>query len=587
MVKGGSFIIPSDKLPDVFTVDSLNEDQRMIRSNLADFVAENITTEEASKRIESKDLGFIRKLMVNLANLGYLGFEIPEEYGGTGLDKISATLIAEEIARQGSFAATFLAHTGIGTLPIVFFGTEEQKKKYLPKLANGEWIAAYSLTEAGAGSDARNLKTRAVWSVDGKYYVLNGEKKFVTNGGLADVFVVFAKVEEDKDITAFIIERGFPGVKIGNEEHKMGIRGSSTTDLILQNAMVPVGNLLGERQRGFKDIALNTLNFGRFKLGAACLGAGRMCFREAFKYSQERKQFGASIIELRAIRQKLALMSAKNYAMESVVYRTAGLLEETIGQIDDKNSKVVLKSIEEFVVECSLIKVFCTEALHYIVDENVQIHGGSGFCEGSPERHYRDSRVNRIFEGTNEINRMLATGMELVKAASGILPVAAQGKKILEEAMSFSLQSESQDLIGRLFGYLNGAKKSFLIVCDAANEKFKPVIDRGAELQKHQIILMDLADCMIEIYKLESVLAVLSKSRTGLNESLTRLIFHDGLLELDRLIRELLAMCSDGDSQRTRLSMVKKFLKFELENKEELCDKIVGDFVGSAAIGLL
>lgn len=576
MTKGGAFIIPESSLPAIFTISDLNDDHKMIRESIASFVAENITTDVASKKIELKDWEFTKKILRDLARLGYLGIEIPEEYGGMGLDKISATIVAEEIAKQGSFAATFLAHTGIGTLPIRFFGTEEQKRKYLPMLASGDSIAAYSLTEAGAGSDARSVKTKAVLSSDGSHFILNGEKKFVTNGGLASVFTVFAKIDGDKGITAFIVERGFPGVVVGKEEHKMGIQGSSTTDLILQDAIVPVDNLLGERQKGFKEIALNILNLGRFKLGAACLGAGRMCLEEALKYAKERKQFGVSIVEFGAIRHKLALMAAKNYAMESMVYRTAGYLEEAIGQVDEKDSRAVLRAIEEFAVECSLVKTFCTEALDYIVDENVQIHGASGFCEGNPERHHRDSRINRIFEGTNEINRILAVGMELKKVVSGVLPVAAQGKKILEEATAFSLQNEPENLVNRLFGYLNGAKKSFLVVCDTVSERFKPILDGGKELEKHQIVLMGLADCMIEIYKMESVLAAFAKSQNQFNENLIRLIFHESLADFEKLIKELVVMCSVGDDQKTRASIIRKLLKFSLENKEELCNKIVG-----------
>jgi len=464
-------------------------------------------------------------------------------------------------------------------LPIRFFGTEEQKRKYLSKLTSGEWVAAYSLTEVGAGSDANNVKTRAMLSSDGSHYIFNGEKKFVTNGGFADVYTVFAKIDGEDKITAFIVERGFSGVTVGKEEHKLGIQGSSTSDLVFQDAIVPVENLLGERGRGFK-IAVNILNLGRFKLGAACLGAGRMCLDEALKYSKDRKQFGQPICNFGVIRQKLAQMAVKNYAMESMVYRLAGHLEEAIGRVDTKDSKAVLDAIEEFVVECSLTKIFCSEALDEVVDENVQIHGGSGFCEGNPERHYRDSRINRIFEGTNEINRMLLVGM-LLKKSSVMMQIGALGKKIVEETMAPSLQSESEDMMDRLFGYLNGTKKSFLIVCDCVNDKFLPILDNGKELTKHQIVLVALADCLIEIYKLDSVLRVAQKNRNDLNDRMTRLVFSDSLFTVDRLIKELLIMCSDGDNQRTRLAMIRRLIKFTPENKEDLCNEIAEKLLAS------
>src|SRR3989344_5354419 len=420
MARGGEFVLPSSKLPDIFTVSDFTQEQLMVRDTVRNFVANEIMKDDKIvKRIESKDWGFSRELLKKLADLGLLGAEIPEEYGGQGLDKVMGAIIAEEIAKQGSFACTFLAHTGIGTLPIRFFGTEEQKKKYLPKLVSGEWVAAYCLTESGAGSDAGGVKTVAIKNND--FYILNGTKIFVTNGGFADLFIVFAQVK-DFGLTAFIVEKSWPSVNVRGEEHKIGIQGSSTASVDFDNVVVPESNLLGETGKGFK-IALNILNLGRFKLAAACLGGGRMGLEQSLKYSQERKQFGKSICKFGAIRQKLALMAAKIYAMESVVYRTAGHLEEAIGKVEANDSKAILKAIEEFVVECSLVKVFCSEALDFIVDENVQIHGGSGFCEGNPERQYRDSRINRIFEGTNEINRLLAVGMLLKKAMTGGLPL--------------------------------------------------------------------------------------------------------------------------------------------------------------------
>jgi alkylation response protein AidB-like acyl-CoA dehydrogenase len=574
MAKGGEFVLPSDKLPDIFTVNDLTDEQKMIRETVREFVNKEIISEEAIKNIESKNFVFSRKLLSRLGELGILGAEVPEEYEGQGLDKITGAIIAEEIAREGSFATTFLAHTGIGTMPIRFFGTEEQKKKYLPKLVSGEWVAAYSLTEGTAGSDAGSVKTRALWS-EGNTYTLSGEKIFVTNVSFADVYIVFAQLE-DLGLTAFIIPREAGGLVVGKEEHKMGIQGSSTATLTLNNLRIPRSNLLGEEGKGFK-IALNILNLGRFKLGAACLGAGKMCLEESLKYAQERKQFGLPIIKFGAIRQKLAMMAANNYAMESVVYRTAGHLEEAIGKVDSNDPKAVLKAIEEFVVECSIVKVMCSEALHSAVSDNVQVHGGSGFCEGAPERHYRDSRINLIFEGTNEINRMVAVGM-LLKNPEIVMKMGVAGKKIIGESMSSS-KSEPDDLIVRLNGYLEGARKSFLVVCDAVNEKYKPVLDEGRELMKHQIVIMALADCLIEIYKLESVLGSAQKNRNELSENIVRLIFNDSLFKFDQLTKELLAICSEGDDQRTRLAMLKRFIKFTVENKENLINVVVNHLV--------
>jgi len=352
------------------------------------------------------------------------------------------------------------------------------------------------------------------------------------------------------------------------EEHKIGIQGSSTASVDFDNVVVPESNLLGETGKGFK-IALNILNLGRFKLAAACLGGGRMGLEQSLKYSQERKQFGKSICKFGAIRQKLALMAAKIYAMESVVYRTAGHLEEAIGKVEANDSKAILKAIEEFVVECSLVKVFCSEALDFIVDENVQIHGGSGFCEGNPERQYRDSRINRIFEGTNEINRLLAVGMLLKKAAMGGLPLMQAIKRIVGESITPSMQTEPEDLVERLTYHLNNAKKAVLLAAGSAYEKY------NVKLEEHQILLMALSDCLINVYVMESSLAALAKNKTDSNADLVRLIFDDGLFSVERLVREIIPMCAEGDIQRTTLAMVRRLFKFTPVNKEELCNQVV------------
>lgn len=418
---------------------------------------------------------------------------------------------------------------------------------------------------------ANSVKTKAVKKED--CFVLSGAKTFVTNGSFADLFTVFAQLE-GVGLTAFIVERGRDGVHPIGEEHKMGICGSSTCTLGLDEVKVPLENLLGEPGKGFK-IALNILNLGRFKLAAASLGAGRLGLEQALKYSQERKQFGKSICEFGAIRQKLAQMAARIYAMESVVYRTAGNLEEAIGKVDANDSKAVLKAIEEFVVECSLVKVFCSEELDFIVDENVQIHGGSGFCEGNAERYYRDSRINRIFEGTNEINRLLAIGMLLKKAATGSLPLMQAIKKVVGESMTPSMQMEPEDLLERLTYYLNNAKKAVLLVAGSAYEKYK------AKLEEHQILLMSLSDCLINIFVMESSLVALAKNRKDSNVDLVRLIFDDGLFSVERLVRETIPMCAEGDTQRTALAMVRRLLKFTPVNKEELCNRVAESLLRS------
>lgn len=575
MTKGGSFVIPEGKLPDIFTVNDLNEDQRLVRDTAKKVVAETIITDEAVKLIELKDLAYQRNLLKNLAEIGFTGAEIPEEYGGTDMGPVAAAIIAEKIAKEGSFATAFLAHTGIGMSPLKSFGTKEQKDKYLPKLVSGEWVAAYSLTEPTAGSDADGgCKAKAHISEDGKNYILNGTKRFVTNLNLADLFTVFAKIDDDEHITAFLVERSFPGVVLGKEEHKMGIQGSSTGDLVLGDAMVPVENLLGERGKGHK-IAYGILNLGRFKLGAACLGGGKAALKESTEYSKERKQFGQPIGNFGAIREKLANMAAKNYAMETVVYRTAGLLQDAVHGVGVNDSRAALKAIEEYAVECSLVKVFCSEALDYIVDENVQIHGGSGFCEGAPERHYRDSRINRIFEGTNEINRLLAVGMLLKKAAMGSLPLMSAIKRVIGESLTPSITTEPEDNIERLTYYLNNAKKVVLLVAGSAYQKF------GLKLEEHQIILMSLSDCLINLFVMESSLAALAKNKRDSDTLLVQMIFNDGLFSLERLARETIPMCSGGDDQRTTLAMVRRLLKFTPANKEELCNGISDNLLGA------
>lgn len=568
MLRGGQFIIPVGILPEISTIDGLDEEQRQIRDTVRRFVREEIT-KEVSDRIESQDFSLTRSLMGKLAEIGLLGVEIPEQYGGGGLDKISSTIVAEENARQTSFAVSVLAHKGIGTWPIVFFGTEEQKKKYLPKLATGELISAYSLTETGSGSDARAARSTAVRTSGG--FLLNGEKIFVTNGGFADVVVMFVQLEGK--LTAFIAETKLAGVKVEREEHKIGIRGSSTATISLTNVFVPEENILGEPGLGFK-IAMSILNLGRFSLGSACLGAGRLCLEEATQYARERKQFGKSIIEFGLIRQKLADMAARVYAMESVVYRTAGSLDSAISQVSSEDTVAALKAIGEYAIECSIVKVFCSEALDFIVDENVQIHGGYGFCEDYPAaRHYRDSRINRLFEGTNEINRLVIIGMLLKRAAELQLPVFIQ--QVITEAMGSVPQEEPDNLVAQLLVRLDSAKKATLLAGGMASQRFL----LPEELETHQFILAELSDCLIDVYALESMLAVLAGNagKDGKREYLTRLLFAQMLPAVGTRVKNIFAACSEGDELRVRLAMLKRLLKITPENLEFLHNKVVGE----------
>ena len=419
MAKGGEFIIPGN-LPDIFTVKDLSEEQLLIQKDLKKFMNNEVLTDEAIRRIESKDFDFSIQLMRKLADLGHLGIEVPEAYGGLALGKITGTVVAENISSQGSLACTFLAHTGIATYPILLFGTEEQRQKYLPKLISAELIGSYLLTETGAGSDAAAIKTKAMSSEDGNHFFLSGEKIFITNGGFADVFVVFAKINGDDNLhSAFIVEKSFGGIEIGKEEHKIGIIGSSTVPVRLNNVRVPKENLLGQPGSGLK-IALNVLNLGRFKLAAASLGGARACLESALAYARQRKQFGKYLIEFPVIKEKLAMMAAYIFGMESAVYRTAGLLEDSLKEVDSNDQKAVLRAIGEFAIECSAIKVFCSDVLDMVLaDETVQIYGGLGYIiedkATCASKYLLNARINRIFEGTNEVNKQLMFAILMTK----------------------------------------------------------------------------------------------------------------------------------------------------------------------------
>src|SRR5271166_2542495 len=433
---GGSFLLEDHNLDNVFTPEDFNEDQQMV-AKLAEEFATNEVVPNAEK-MEHKEWAVARELLQKAAGMGLTNADIPAEYGGSEMDKVSSAIISDFMSKYGSFMVSLGAHSGIGTLPIVFFGTEEQKKKYLPRLATAEIIGAYALSESTSGSDALNSRTRAVLSPDGKHYVLNGEKMWITNGHFADLFTIFAKIDGEK-FTAFLVEKDFPGFSVGAEEKKMGIRGSSTAPLILNDCKVPVENLLGEIGKGH-IIAFNILNVGRFKLGASCVGGARTSLENAIAYAKQRKAFTKSIADFGLVREKLANMAVGIYTGEALVYRTVGMMDVALSEVDKSGvdaAKETRKAIEEYAVECSIIKVWGSEMVDYVVDETVQIYGGYGFVEEYPaERAYRDARINRIFEGTNEINRLIITGFLLKRAMSGQLPLMPAIKKLMDEVLA-------------------------------------------------------------------------------------------------------------------------------------------------------
>src|SRR6478752_4913232 len=447
-ISGGSFLLEERKVDEVFTPEDFTEQHQLIGRTAEEFAVNEILPN--AEKMEHKDHSISRDLLKKAGDLGLSGVEIPEAYGGLEMDKVTAAVIADHIAKYAGFATTWGGHTGIGMMPIVYFGTEEQKKKYLPRLAAGEIVGAYALSESTSGSDAMNCRTRATLSPDGKHYILNGEKMWITNAGFADLFTVFAKVDGEK-FTAFLVEKDFPGFSVGGEEHKMGIRGSSTCPIILNDCKVPVENLLGEIGKGHL-IAFNILNIGRFKLGAMCVGGGRVSMENAIGYAKQRKAFNKVIADFGLVREKIANMATLLYVGESLVYRTVAMMDTALSEVDKSATdaaKLTLKAIEEYAVECSIIKVWGSEMIDYVVDETVQIYAGYGFVEEYPaERAYRDARINRIFEGTNEINRLIITGFLLKRAISGQLPLMSAIKQIMEEVLSGPSGDEIEGLLG-------------------------------------------------------------------------------------------------------------------------------------------
>jgi alkylation response protein AidB-like acyl-CoA dehydrogenase len=561
-IKGGSFIVEDVDFERIMTPEDFTEEQRMIAQTTEDFVrAEILPVDEA---IEKLDYELTVQKLRKAGETGLLGADVPEAYGGLGLDKVSTTLIGEKFSKASSFALSAGAHVGIGTLPIVYFGNEEQKRKYLPKLATGEKLAAYCLTEPSSGSDALGARTTAVPTEDGKYYILNGTKQFITNAGFADVFIVYAKVN-GTDFSTFIVERDMPGVSIGPEEKKMGIKGSSTCPLILEDVKVPAENLLWEIGKGHL-IAFNILNIGRFKLAAGTLGASKDAIELAAAYANTRTQFGRPIASFPLIGEKLAEMNIRTFALESMVYRTAGLIDEELAGIDhgaEDVGRLAAKAIAEYQLECSINKVFGSEVLDFVADEGVQIHGGYGFTqEYKIERIYRDSRINRIFEGTNEINRLLIPGTLVKRGMKGELPLMQKAMALQSELMELMPAGLMEGPLEQETHLLGMAKKIFLMTGSLAVQKF------GMKLEQEQEVLRRLADMMISVYAMESALLRTRKMAARSGEAkaetaaaMTTVFVHDEFSKIENWAKEVLAAIETGDMLRTQLSILKKLTR--------------------------
>jgi alkylation response protein AidB-like acyl-CoA dehydrogenase len=561
--KGGSFLLESPLPQDVFTPADLTDDQRLIGQTAEEFVVKEVVP--WVKDLENKKPGLMASLVKKGGELGLMGGGVPEQYGGAGLDKIATTVLTEKLSIYGGFAVTHGAHAGIGTLPIVYFGTEEQKTKYLPKLATGELIGAYCLSEPQAGSDAQNSLTRAELNSEGTHYILNGQKMWITNGGFADVYVVFAKINGEK-FTAFIVERTFPGFKPGNEEHKMGIHGSSTTPIFLENCKVPKENVLHDIGRGH-IVAFNVLNAGRFTLGASCVGGAKNVLTTSSKYAKERKAFGKQIGDFGLIREKLAEMAIQIFAVESMVYRSAGNIEAAMAAASISGGDKIqnaMKVLEEYAIESSIAKVYGSEMLDYVVDEAVQIFGGYGFHEEYPVcRAYRDSRINRIFEGTNEINRMLIIQMLMKRATGGQLPLIPAAMKLADEILAGpSFEEAPEGVLADETRIVANTKKMFLQAAGGAVQKFRE------KLAEEQELIAALANVVMEIYAMESCLLRAQKAAAAKGESATqtmidaaRVFIADAAERVEHEAKRAIAAVNEGDMLTTQMAVLKRFAK--------------------------
>ena len=562
MARGCSWLIEETTPASVMTPEKLTEEHQLIRQAAAEFIAGEVMP--ANERLEKKDWALQRELIKKCGSLGLFGTNVPETYGGVDLDKIATLVVSEEIAKHASFGATFGAQANLTILPIFMFGTVAQKQRYLPGLIAGDVVGAYCLSESGAGSDALGAKTRAMKQADGSF-VLSGEKMWITNGGFADVYIVFAKVDGEH-FTAFIVERQWAGVSSGKEEHKLGLHASSTTPVILQDVKVPADAVLGEIGKGHK-VAFNVLNFGRFKLGAMCSGGAREAIGEAAKYASTRKQFGVAIATFGAIKHKLGEMTARQYALESMMYRTAGLIDQRIAGAPDKQADdpmPMLQALEEFAVEASIAKVLGSETVDYVIDENLQIHGGNGFVHDYPaEGHYRDARVNRIFEGTNEINRLLIPGMLMKKALKGELPLLAAAKQLQDEIMSPSLalpETSDEPLLDETRA-CTVFKKVVLLVAGTAMQRY------GTKLEQEQEVLSYLADILIDAYTAESAVlrardaAARKLANADAHADAARVTTNEAAGRIELAARSCLAAMAEGDTLRTQLAALRRLMK--------------------------
>lgn len=562
LIKGGVFLIEDISADQMFTPEDYTDEHKMIYKTSEDFVVNEVLP--IVDKLENQEFDYSVELLKQAGELGLLGADVPEEYGGLGLDKVSSSLISEAMSRAGGFSISHGAHVGIGSLPIVLFGNEEQKNKYLPALATGEKLAAYALTEPGSGSDALGAKTNAKLTGAGTHYLLNGEKQWITNSAFADVFIVYAKIDGEH-FSAFIVERDFPGVSTGAEEKKMGIKSSSTRTLILEDAQVPVENLLGEVGKGHR-IAFNILNIGRYKLGVGAVGGSKRALEITLQYANQRKQFKTPISQFNLTKEKFGTLGAELYAAESSVYRTVGLFEDRMSQLTEeqiKNGTDVASSIAEYAIECSLNKVFASEVLDHVVDEGIQIHGGYGYMqEYEIERAYRDSRINRIFEGTNEINRLLVPGTFLRKAFKGELPLLEKAQTLQEELMMLMPEEPGDAPLEQEKYLIRGTKKVALMIAGLAAQKY------GQELEKEQEILAKLADIVSYAYSMESAVLRTEKSisKVGLEKSSQKLLYtqifcQDSIVKVEQLARECLAAIEDGDMFRMMNSALRKLIR--------------------------
>jgi len=580
--KGGAFLIESISPQEVFTPEDFSEEQRLIAKAAAEFAVGEVQPQIDD--IEAQKEGLMPSLLKKAGELGFLSGDITEEYGGQGLDKVSVLLMMEKLPLGGgSFMVAYGVQTGIGSLPIIFFGNKDQKRRYLPKIATGEMITAYALTEPGAGSDALSSKTTAMLSPDGKYYILNGQKQFISNSGFADLFVTYGKVDGEK-FTSFIVERKFEGVSVDEEENKMGMKGSSTRSVIFSDAKVPVENVLGEIGRGH-IVALNTLNIGRFKLGAGVLGSAKIALQDAVTYAKQRIQFGKPIAEFGLIKHKIGEMAIRTFAVDSMVYRTAALIDRILQRVDHHAENVgiqMAKGIEEYVIEDSITKIFSTEVLDYVVDEALQIHGGYGYIHDyAVERGYRDARINRIWEGTNEINRLVIMEMLTKRAMKNQLPIFGAAQKVANELLtlrpSVDMDDEKLSLQKEM---VEMAKKIGLVVAGAAVQKFM------MKLSEEQEILALISDMVIEVFAMESALLRALKSMERSDEEVSRVqkamakvYVNEAFERVESFAKQAFAAIAEGDTLKTQLSALKKLTRFTPVNtvglRREVADAVI------------